>query len=138
VKKQTKPMAMTWVLTDTTYFFLAGGTYEYNFHDFVVANKVNDEACQVADIVGHSCYADRILPLVDIPDVKEDDVIAILETGAYQEVSASNFNALPRPATVLVHQEEAELIKRGETVDDVFARDIIPQRLEKEHSHEEN
>ena len=132
VKKQTHPMAMTWVLTDTTYFFLAGGTYEYNFHDFVVANKVNDKACQVADIVGHSCYADRILPLVNIPDVKEKDIIAILETGAYQEVSASNFNALPRPATVLVNRDAAEMIKRSETVDDVFARDIIPKRLCKE------
>ncbi|MCP4451499.1 MAG: hypothetical protein GY809_08560, partial [Planctomycetes bacterium] len=123
VKKQTEPMAMTWVLTDTTYFFLAGGTYEYNFHDFVVANRVNDPACQVADIVGHSCYADRILPLVNIPDVMKEDVIALLETGAYQEVSASNFNALPRPATVLVNHKVAELIKRAETVDDVFARD---------------
>jgi len=138
VKKQTKPMTMTWILTDTTYFFLAGGTFEYNFHDFVVANRVNDKACQVADIVGHSCYADRILPLVNVPDLKEKDVIAILETGAYQEVSASNFNALPRPATILVNHDSAEIIKRSETIDDVFARDIIPQRLGKENSHEEN
>lgn len=138
VKKQTEPMAMTWVLTDTTYFFLAGGQYEYNFHDFVVANKVNDPACQVADVVGHSCYADRILPLVNIPEVQEGDVIAILETGAYQEVSASNFNALPRPATVLVNGTSADLIKRSETVEDVFARDIIPERLDKESQNEED
>lgn len=138
VKTQTQPMAMNWILTDTTCFFLAGGIYEYNFHDFVVANKVNDKACQVADIVGHSCYADRILPLVNVPDVQEKDVIAILETGAYQEVSASNFNALPRPATVLVSNHSAELIKRSETVDDVFARDIIPRRLSKETTCEED
>ena len=31
------------------------------------------------------------------------DVIALLDTGAYQEVSCSNFNAMPRPAAVLVH-----------------------------------
>jgi len=137
VKKQTKPMIMNWILTDTTCFFLSGGAYEYNFHDFVVANKVNERACQVADIVGQSCYADRILPLVNVPDVRENDIIAILETGAYQEVSASNFNALPRPATVLVHNDSAEIIKRSEAIDDVFARDIVPQRLSKETSHEE-
>lgn len=130
VKQQTQPMVMNWILTDTTCFFLAAGVFEYNFHDFVVANRVNDKACMVADVVGHSCYADRILPLVNVPDLQEKDVIAILETGAYQEVSASNFNALPRPATVLVNHGSAEIIKRSETVDDVFVRDIIPQRLE--------
>lgn len=47
-------MAMDWILTDTTCFFLAGGTYGYDLYDFIVANMVNDEACQMADIVGHS------------------------------------------------------------------------------------
>jgi hypothetical protein len=42
---------------------------------------------------------------------------------------AANFNALPRPGTVLVCGDQAELIKRHETVDEVFARDIIPARL---------
>lgn len=130
VKRQTRPMHMNWVLTDTTYFFLTGGAYEYNMHDFVVANRTEERPTQIADIVGHSCYADRILPLVKIPDVTEGDVIAILETGAYQEVSASNFNALPRPAVVLVNGGHAELIKRAETMDDVYGRDIIPERLQ--------
>ena len=92
---------MNWVLTDTTYFFLSGGVYEYNFHEFRVANKVNAAPKHVADVVGHSCYADRILPLVKVPDIEEGDIFAFLDMGAYQEVSASNFNALPRPAMVL-------------------------------------
>jgi diaminopimelate decarboxylase len=44
-------------------------------------------------------------------------------------VVSSNFNALPRPATLLVHGGEAEIIKRAETIKDVFARHIIPDRL---------
>jgi len=63
-KQQTVLLKMNWVLTDTTYFFLTGGVYEYNFHEFRVANKVNATPKHVADVVGHSCYADRILPLV--------------------------------------------------------------------------
>ncbi len=39
------------------------------------------------------------------------------------------FNALPRPGIVLVHGEQAEWIKRPETVADVFARDLVPHRL---------
>ncbi len=128
-KQQTSPMKMNWVLTDTTYFFLSGGVYEYNLHEFKVANKANDAPRHVADIVGHSCYADRILPLVKVPDIEEGDIIALLDTGAYQEVSASNFNALPRPAMVLVKGDQLDVIKEAESIEDVYRRDRIPKRL---------
>ncbi len=128
-KQQTEPMPWSWVLTDTTYFFLAGGIYEYQFNHFIFANRTDDKQTIFADIVGHSCYGDRILPQVRVPEVKEGDILALLDMGAYQEVSASNFNALPRPATLLVDGSEAEVIRRAETIEDVFQRDIIPERL---------
>ncbi len=129
VKRQTKPIPYTWVLTDTTYFFLAGGVLEHNRHPFVFVENPEAPATQTADIVGHSCYADQIVLGAKVPDVNDGDVLALLETGAYQESSASNFNSLPRPASVLVYGTDAELIKRAEDVDDVYGRDIIPERL---------
>ena len=57
------------------------------------------------------------------------DIIAFLNTGSYIEVYTCNFNALPRPATVLVSGDKAEVIKRAETLEDVFGRDIVPDRL---------
>jgi diaminopimelate decarboxylase len=56
----------------------------------------------------------------------------MLDTGAYQEVSMSNFNALPRPATVLVTGDQAEIVRRAETEEDVFRRDVVPERLKLE------
>ncbi len=129
VKRQTQPFPYTWVLTDTTYFFLAAGVLEHNRHPFVVADRADDPATQTADLVGHSCYADQIVLAARLPHVAQGDVIAFLEAGAYQESSASNFNALPRPASVLVHDDLAEVIKRAETVDDVYSRDVVPERL---------
>jgi diaminopimelate decarboxylase len=129
VKRQTEPIPYSWVLTDTTYFFLAGGVYEHNRHPFVVADKVDAPATLAADLVGHSCYADQIVLGAKMPEVSPGDVIALLETGAYQESSASNFNALPRPATVLVSGSSAKVIKRAETVEDVYARDVVPHRV---------
>jgi len=129
VKRQTSPIPYTWVLVDTTCFFLAGGVLEHNRHPFVFVCKPGAPATQTADIVGHSCYADQIVLAARVPEVAEGDVLALLETGAYQECSASNFNALPRPASVLVHGDEAELIKRAETVSDVYGRDQVPARL---------
>ncbi len=129
VKRQTNPIPYTWVLIDTTYFFLAGGVLEHNRHPFVFVSKPEAPAMQTADIVGHSCYADQIVLGARVPEVDDGDVVALLETGAYQESSASNFNSLPRPASVLVRGDKAELIKRAETIDDVYGRDVIPEWL---------
>ena len=57
------------------------------------------------------------------------DTIAFLDTGAYEDACAANFNALPRPAIALVTGAEAEIVRRAETVEDVFARDVVPERL---------
>ena len=129
VKRQTQPIPYTWVLTDTTYFFLAGGVFEHNRHPFVVAGKAEAHDTMKADIVGHSCFADQIVLGAHLPEVERGDVIAFLEAGAYQESSASNFNSLPRPATILVRGADAEVIKRAESVLEVYGRDVIPGRL---------
>jgi diaminopimelate decarboxylase len=129
VKRQTSPIKLNWILTDTTWFFLTGGMLHGNLHDFRVANKADAPAVEVADIVGQSCSSDRILPFMRVPRVEPGDVVALFDAGAYEEVSASNFNALPRPATVLVNGDRAELIRRAETIQNVFGRDTIPERL---------
>ena len=57
------------------------------------------------------------------------DTLAFLDTGAYEDACAANFNALPRPAIVLVSGSDAEIVRRAETIEDVFARDVVPERL---------
>lgn len=44
----------------------------------------------------------------------------------------SNFNAMPRPATVLVTGDRAAVIRRRETEQDVLRRDVIPEHLKDE------
>ena len=74
---------------------------------------------------------DRILPEVNVPKVETGDLIAFLHIDAYQEVSSANFNGLPRPATILVNGDNAKIIKLAETIEDVFHRNIIPERLKR-------
>lgn len=130
VKHQSEPLPYTWVLTDTTQFFLAGGAFEHNRYPVVAADRADAPSTMVADVVGHSCFADLLVPAAGLPQVERGDVVALLETGAYQESSASNFNALPRPATVLVSGAVADVIRRAETHEDVWARDQVPSRLQ--------
>jgi|GEM_PF-99585 len=129
VKRQIEPVPLNWVLTDTTEFFMMCGTLEASRYDVVAVDKVDAPATLQAEVVGHSCGPDRLAPSQHLPEVRRGDVLALLDTGAYQDASASNFNALPRPATVMICGALAEIVKTAETVEDVFARDVIPARL---------
>lgn len=129
IKAQASPVERRWVETDTSEAFLPDGLIEHNLWTYHVANKGDAPQSLVADIVGISCGFDIIVPDARLPSVERGDVIAFLDTGAYQDAGASNFNALPRPATILVCDAEAETIKRAETIEDVFRRDTIPARL---------
>jgi diaminopimelate decarboxylase len=44
-------------------------------------------------------------------------------TGAYTLAMGSNYNAVPRPAAVLVADGEARLIRRRETLDDLLGQE---------------
>ena len=111
---------------------MAGGRFEHHLHDYRVANKMNAPATMTADVIGRSCYGDRLLGGVALPEVEVGDVFCLLDTGAYQEVSASNFNAMARPAAILVSGDSAHVIRRAETLEDVFSRDEVPLHLQRD------
>ena len=56
-----------------------------------------------------SCGFDVLAQQTELPEVEVNDVIAFLDTGAYQDACASNFNALPRPGTVLVRGDRGRV-----------------------------
>lgn len=130
-KHQTRPLVQRWVEVDTSEAFLPDIIVEHTRFSHVVANKADRSAQGTADIVGKSCGFDLLSHAASVPHVEAGDLIAFLDTGAYQDAVSNNFNALPRPATVLVSGADAEVIKRAETIDDVFARDVVPARLER-------
>jgi diaminopimelate decarboxylase len=74
----------------------------------------------VVDIVGPVCETgDFFARDREMPAVKEGDLVAILDTGAYGMSLSSNYNSRPRPAEVLVEGKRARLIRRRETIRDL-------------------
>ena len=77
------------------------------------------------DVVGPLCESsdtlgkDRTLPR---PQVGE--LFAVLDTGAYGSVMASNYNRRLLPAEVMVEDGAARLIRRRQTLDDVLALEL--------------
>jgi diaminopimelate decarboxylase len=130
VKRETTPELRTWVELDSSEAFLPDSLIEHNRWRVVATARADEAPSIVADVVGRSCGFDVMAPGVALPAVEAGDVVAFLDTGAYQDAASSNFNAMPRPATVLVRGDRAEVIRRAETVEDVFRRDAIPGRLE--------
>jgi diaminopimelate decarboxylase len=68
--------------------------------------------CESSDVVGR----DRMLP-----PMKEGDVVAIRDAGAYGSAMASNYNRRPLPAEVLVDDGTWRVIRRRQTIDDQLA-----------------
>ncbi|WOH36819.1 hypothetical protein RI844_15790 [Thalassotalea fonticola] len=127
IKHEAINIEHTWAEVDTSEVFLSiMGVNPTPPFDFVVASKPDSIVEDCLDIVGSTCNAEWIFEQVMVPKLIEGDVIALLNTGAYVEPMAANFNALPRPGMLLVSDDKSFMIKRHETVDDVFQRDIIP------------
>ncbi len=57
--------------------------------------------------------------IANLPVTREGDLLAVLDTGAYGMVLASNYNTRLRPAEVLVDGKSAKVIRRRETVADL-------------------
>jgi diaminopimelate decarboxylase len=81
-------------------------------------------------VAGKHCESGDILVSADyLPgDVAVDDVLAVPATGAYCFSLASNYNYLARPAVVAVMDGQARVIVRGETENDLLARDAGIER----------
>jgi diaminopimelate decarboxylase len=87
----------------------------------VLLNVRQESETARADIVGPVCETgDCFLQDWPIGKVQPGDVLAIWGTGAYGTVLASNYNARPRAAEVLVQGRRARLIRRRETTRDLL------------------
>lgn len=74
------------------------------------------------DLTGPICEnTDRIAFDRSFPRVKEGELIAIMDAGAYGYAMSHNFNTRPRAAEVLLSKENHELIRRRETIKDIFS-----------------
>ncbi|MEH6579148.1 MAG: hypothetical protein V7731_18970 [Amphritea sp.] len=130
IKHETINLEHQWAEVDTSEVFLGiMGVNPTPPFDYVVANKADQPSDAYFDIVGVTCNAEWLYQQVPVPELESGDVIAMLNTGAYIEPMAANFNALPRPGMVMVSGEQADLIKRHETLDEVFSRHQVPERL---------
>jgi diaminopimelate decarboxylase len=88
----------------------------------LIADRADVEPDEAFAVAGKHCESgDVLIERVELPRPRRGDVLAVPVTGAYTLAMASTYNAVPRPAAVLVGDGEARLIRRRETVDDLLS-----------------
>ena len=97
VKFESGPLPLKFVQPDTSEIFLMDVNLEHDRFAHMVASRAAEPPASTVDSVGTSCGFETIIPDAAIAEVEPGDVASPLDTGAYQEACASNFNALGRP-----------------------------------------
>ncbi|HET7363326.1 MAG TPA: diaminopimelate decarboxylase [Burkholderiales bacterium] len=89
----------------------------------VHASAADEMLC---DVVGPVCESADFLARERRLAAREGDLLAILSAGAYGMVMSSNYNSRPRAAEVLVQGGNTHLVRRRESVEELFAAEQIP------------
>jgi diaminopimelate decarboxylase len=121
VKKNGKK---TFVITDAGMNDLIRPAL-YQAHHEIVPVKPRKGRKKTVDVVGPVCESgdffarDRVME-----ELRPDDLVAILDAGAYGSSLSSNYNSRPRPAEVLVEGKSLRLIRRRETIADLLRAEL--------------
>jgi diaminopimelate decarboxylase len=108
-------------ISDNIRQALYGAKYEA-----LVANKALEAERDMVTIAGKLCESGDILVKdINLAPAHPGDIIAIPVCGAYSIPMASNYNAMPKPAIVMVKEGRARLIRRRETYQDMMNLDLI-------------
>ncbi|QNG30917.1 diaminopimelate decarboxylase [Synechococcus sp. LTW-R] len=120
-----------------TYLSVDGGmsdnprpiTYQ-SLYTAVLADRPEAEASDTVTLAGKHCESgDVLLKDLALPPSQAGDVLAVFATGAYNSSMASNYNRIPHPAAVMVHDGMAELVQRRELPEELLRYDVLPERL---------
>ncbi len=89
------------------------------YHD--ILNISNPDAKKrIYNIVGYICETDTFGINRRMDEIREGNILAFRNAGAYCFSMASNYNSRTRPAEVLIHKGKAHLIRKGESFDDLL------------------
>jgi len=81
----------------------------------------------VADVVGPICESGDFLAVDrNLTEVKADDLLAVMSTGAYGFVMSSNYCSRLRVAEVMVKNDQYHVVRRRETYEDLVKGESIP------------
>lgn len=95
------------------------------YHAIVPLQPATKGEALVYDVVGPVCESGDWLGQERTLQVQEDDLLAVLSTGAYCMSMASNYNTRNRAAEILVRGNEAVLVRQRDSFAQQIANEIL-------------
>ncbi len=80
---------------------------------------------KIYTVVGYICEIDTFGNDRRLNEVREGDVLALHNAGAYGYSMSSNYNSRFRPAEVFIKNNQAHLIRKRETMDDILRNQVL-------------
>lgn len=86
---------------------------------------------RIYTVVGYICETDTFGINRQLGEVREGDILAMANAGAYCFMMASNYNSRYRPAEVMILDGKVHLIRRRETMEDLLSTQVeVPELVE--------
>jgi diaminopimelate decarboxylase len=127
LKPATEPGGRQFVVVDAAMNDLIRPALYQAWHKVEpVASPGDDAVTGQWDVVGPICESGDFLAKDRTLTVAEGDLIAVHSAGAYAMAQSSNYNSRPRPAEVLVDGESFQVIRRRETIEDLYRHEQLP------------
>jgi diaminopimelate decarboxylase len=112
--------------TDTSYNAAVSTVLYGSYHGLYVAERAAAPSTHSYDVVGHLMQAGDVLARGrPLPELREGDLLVMLNCGSYAASRAPQFNERPRPAEVLVQGSQARLVRRAEDVADLLSHQVM-------------
>lgn len=98
---------------------------DFEYHEMFLANRPADKPTQVYQVMGRVCTAaDWLMKNRLLPELNRNDILAIMDAGAYFSSYSSNF-AFQRPPIVMVADGGVTVLRKEETFEHLVAMDCI-------------
>jgi len=90
-------------------------------HRIIALNKNNNKTKKIYEFVGPICEStDKFLTIKKFQKLREKDLIAICDVGAYGMSLSSNYNLRPKPAELLIKKSKIQIINKRQNIKDLI------------------
>lgn len=97
--------------------------YDAYHHITNISNTNGNE--KIYTVTGNICETDTFGSNRKINEIKEGDLLAFHNAGAYGFEMSSNYNARYKPAEVLIKDGQAKLIRKRDVFDDLLRNQVV-------------
>ncbi|MEO8086264.1 MAG: diaminopimelate decarboxylase [Bacteroidota bacterium] len=96
----------------------------YDAHHHIANLSNPNDKPRIYSVVGYICETDTLGWDRKISEIREGDILAICNAGAYGFSMSNNYNSRMRPAEVLIYKGKSHLIRKRETIDDLLRNQV--------------